>query len=122
MIEGGMTVTAAQVAALGPGLAAAAAIGAGDAHRHGERNDQTVLRLALRQRHFGAQHARLALVAEKRFAHALDYASYRRKVDRDLVCKALVQHEINDPLTIGGGPCLVNAPHGCYREQESCLQ
>src|SRR6476660_9835311 len=55
LVEGRMAVAAAEVARLGPRLAAAAAIRTRDTDRHVHGHDAAALRLALRQRNLGAQ-------------------------------------------------------------------
>ena len=94
--------------ALGPGFAAAAAVGARDAHRHAQRHDAAVARLALRQRHLGAQHVRRRRARRER-RRACD----RRQLPTDgksiAISSAKHSYDIEGPLTIGADPALVKA-------------
>src|SRR5262245_17144624 len=98
MIDQRVARAAAVDARLGPRFAAAAAVPAGGAHRHVDRNVEPGLRFVARHGHFRREHVELAVVlvgaarAEKIGAHTLDDAPDRRKVDRDLIRKAFVRY------------------------------
>ena len=106
----------AAIAELRPGFAASPAIGARRPERHFDGNDLAARRLAPRQRNLSHDRGRLDRLAKECVAHPLDGGADRRKVDRDLVCKALVRHE--GLLTIEVDPDLVKAGDACYNRGE----
>ncbi len=125
-------------ARLGPDLTTPAATPARTTNRQFERDDGATARLAIREAQFAHDRTRrLALgIAEEGVAYAIDQAANRREVDRDLVLEAVVRRltrarrvahredrvvtkrvaaHAQNPSTIGVGPTLVKAAHGCYR-------
>src|SRR5438045_1504915 len=110
LIDGGVPDATAEVARLGPCLAAAAAVHAGDAHRHLQRDDEAVFRFALRQRDLGAQPIAVRVLAEKRVANAFDDAPRGGKVDGDLVRNTLVRHQSSATERSRSPPWQGNAP------------
>ena len=123
----------ARVAHLVPALASSAAVAAGRAHRHVEGEPHPASRVFGGKRDIADEQLAIAVLTEKRVAHAIDDLVDRRKVDGNLIREAVVRrggprcgfpadgcsHD-QVSLTIGGTQMLVKATHGCYREQKSC--
>ena len=123
---------AAREAGFSPHFSASAAATTGALDRQFKGDDGAAPSFTIRQAHF-LRHGGLVtfLAAEKRVAHALDQAFDGRKVDRDLVLKAIrsritcprdtehgedrlvaegIAFHAQSPSTIGAGPTLVKTP------------
>src|SRR5262245_46388227 len=97
VIETRLASPAAQTAGLGPGFSAPTTVRAGGAHRHFDRDDQTAAGFARRQRDLGVEQvAAFAFhpLTEEPVADPFDSAPHRREVDRNLVRKAFVRHQL----------------------------